>query len=103
MQLTEQVKSMLILLVTLSSMFPDRTDHRGCEAATPYLVNTLIDHYKIEAADRVDIEAARAVLKSVFRQGGINHVCTNGLGGLRHARGPEEGAWLWTHPTPESA
>lgn len=94
---------MLILLVTLNSMFPGRTLHRGCEAATPYLVNTLIDHYKIEAAERVDIEAVRAILKSVFRQGGINHVCTNGLGGLRRARGPEEGAWLWTHCTPESA
>ena len=101
-QLTEQVKSRLILSVTLSSTFPNRTDHRGCETATPYLVNMLIDHYKIEAAEKVDTEAARAAFKSVFRLGGSSHVCTNGLGGLRHAREPEEGAWLLTDPTPES-
>lgn len=65
MQLTELVKPRLILLVTLSSTFPYRTDHGGCEAAAPYLVNTLTDHYKTEAAEKVDTEAVRAVFKSI--------------------------------------
>lgn len=77
-ELTEHIKWGLFHLVTLRSKFHYRTDLWGCQAATPYLVNVLLDHYKIEAAAEVDPEAARAVFKSVFRLCGKSCGCMGG-------------------------